>query len=90
VLDHQILSHGPLKRPLPMVVVVHTQRHRYDPGRFQTGFLFRGAKPFTSLSDCQARSKTKLDFHLGASLSTMTFAKLEVRHQSSEPSINIY
>src|ERR671914_1352936 len=37
---------------------------------------------FTGLSDCQARSKAKLDFHFNASLSAVTFAKLEARHQS--------
>jgi hypothetical protein len=44
-------------------------------------FLFRDAKQFTGLSDCQARSKAKLDFHFNASLSAVTFAKLEARHQ---------
>jgi hypothetical protein len=35
------------------------------------------------LSDCQARSKAKLDFHFNASLSAVTFAKLEARQQNS-------
>jgi hypothetical protein len=50
--------------------------------RFQVEFLFRDAKQFAGLSDCQARSKAKLDFHFHASLSAVTFAKLEARHQS--------
>ena len=54
---------------------------RYDKARFQIEFLFRDAKQFTGLSDCQARSKAKLDFHFNASLSAVTFAKLEARHQ---------
>jgi hypothetical protein len=45
-------------------------------------FLFRDAKPFTGLSACQARSKAKLDFHCNASLSAVTFAKLEARQQN--------
>ena len=45
-------------------------------------FLFRDAKQFTGLSDCQARSKAKLDFHFNASLRAVTFAKLEARQQS--------
>ena len=49
--------------------------------RFQIEFLFRDAKQFTGLSDGQARSKAKLDFHFNASLSAVTFAKLETRHQ---------
>ena len=43
--------------------------------------LFRDAKQCTGLSDCQARSKAKLAFHFNASLSAVTFAKLEARHQ---------
>jgi hypothetical protein len=53
---------------------------RYDKARFQIEFLFRDAKQFTGLSECQARSKAKLDFHFDASLSAVTFAKLEARH----------
>lgn len=56
--------------------------YRYYKARFQIEFLFRDAKQFTGLSDCQARSKTKLDFHFNASLSAVTFAKLEARHQN--------
>ena len=53
--------------------------YRYYKARFQVEFLFRDAKQFTGLSDCQARSKAKLDFHFNASLSAVTFAKLEAR-----------
>ncbi len=56
-------------------------RYRYDKARFQIEFLFRDAKQFTGLSDCQACSKGKLDFHFNASLSAVTFAKLEARQQ---------
>ena len=55
--------------------------YRYDKARFQIEFLFRDAKQCTGLSDCQARAKAKLDFHFNASLSAVTFAKLEARHQ---------
>ena len=55
--------------------------YRYYKARFQIEFLFRDAKQFTGLSDCQARAKAKLDFHCNASLSAVTFAKLEARHQ---------
>jgi hypothetical protein len=54
--------------------------YRYYKARFQIEFLFRDAKQFTGLSDCQARSKAKLDFHFNASLSAVTFAKLKARH----------
>jgi DDE superfamily endonuclease len=56
--------------------------YRYDKARFQIEFLFRDAKQFTGLSDCQARSQAKLDFHFNASLSAVTFAKLEARQQN--------
>ncbi len=55
--------------------------YRYYKARFQVEFLFRDAKQFAGLSDGQARSKAKLDFHFNASLSAVTFTKLEARHQ---------
>jgi hypothetical protein len=56
--------------------------YRYYKARFQVEFLFRDAQQFTGLSECQARSKAKLDFHFNASLSAVTFAKLQARHQN--------
>src|SRR4030095_8872234 len=56
--------------------------YRYYKARFQIEFLFRDAKQFAGLRDCQARSKAKLDVHFNASLSAVTFAKLEARHQT--------
>jgi hypothetical protein len=56
--------------------------YRYYKARFQIAFLFRDAKQFTGLSDCQARSQAKLEFHFNASLSAVTFAKLEARPQN--------
>ena len=64
------------------VTLAPQRLYRYYKARFQVEFLFRDAKQFTGLSDCQARSKAKLDFHFNASLSAVTFAKLEARHQS--------
>ena len=58
--------------------------YRYDKARFQIEFLFRDAKQFTGLSDCQARSATKLRFHFNASLSAVSFAKLEARQLSDK------
>jgi hypothetical protein len=55
--------------------------YRYYKGRFQIEFVFRDAKQFTGLNDCQARSKAKLDFHFNASLSAVNVAKLEARQQ---------
>lgn len=44
--------------------------------RFQIELLFRDAKQFTGLSECQARSDEKLDYHLNATLSTVNVARL--------------
>ena len=44
--------------------------------RFQIELLFRDAKQFTGLSQCQARSDEKLDYHLNATLSTVNIARL--------------
>jgi hypothetical protein len=55
--------------------------------RFQIEFIFRDAKQFTGLSDCQARSQYKLDFHFNASLTALNLAKFDAqqRHQSDQP-----
>ncbi|MBC7571409.1 MAG: transposase [Spirosoma sp.] len=44
--------------------------------RFQIELLFRDAKQFTGLTQCQARSDEKLDYHLNATLSTVNVARL--------------
>ena len=58
--------------------------YRAYKARFQIEFIFRDAKQFTGLSDCQARSKAKLDFHFNASLSAVNIAKLEARQQRGD------
>lgn len=45
--------------------------------RFQIEFLFRDAKQYTGLSDTQARSAKKLDFHFNASFLALNLAKYE-------------
>ena len=45
--------------------------------RFQIEFIFRDAKQFTGLSDCQARDLTKLDFHFNSSLMALNLAKFD-------------
>ncbi len=56
--------------------------YRYYKARFQIEFLFRDAKQFTGLTDCQARSQAQLDFHFNASLTALSLAKLEARQQN--------
>jgi IS4 transposase len=52
--------------------------YRFYKLRFQIEFIFRDAKQFTGLSDCQARDVRKLDFHFNASFTALNLAKLEV------------
>ncbi|MBN3883449.1 MAG: transposase [Nostoc sp. JL34] len=49
--------------------------------RFQIEFIFRDAKQFTGLSDCQARDVKKLDFHFNASFTALNIAKLDAHRQ---------
>jgi hypothetical protein len=51
--------------------------YRFYKARFQIEFIFRDAKQFTGLADCQARDSKALDFHFNASLSTVNLAKIE-------------
>lgn len=50
---------------------------RYYRLRYQQEFLIRDAKQFTGLSQCQARSLNKLEFHANVSLSAINVAKVE-------------
>ncbi|WP_372726544.1 hypothetical protein [Nostoc sp. C057] len=43
--------------------------------------MFRDAKQFTGLSDCQARDVKKLDFHFNASFTALNIAKLDAHRQ---------
>ena len=57
--------------------------------RFQIEFLFRDAKQFTGLVDCQARNSVKLEFHFNASFTALNLAKVEAvqQHQTGAPLI---
>lgn len=51
--------------------------------RFQVEFIFRDAKQYTGLCDCQARSQARLAFHFNASLTALNVARLAERSGSS-------
>jgi len=51
--------------------------------RFQIEFLFRDAKQFAGLEDCQARDLVKTEFHFNASLTALNLAKVEAQQQQS-------
>jgi hypothetical protein len=55
---------------------------RYYKARFPIEFLLRDAKQCTGLTDCQARSQAKRNFHFNASLSAGTLAKREAGQQN--------
>jgi hypothetical protein len=51
--------------------------YHYYKARFQIEFLFRDAKQFTGLQDCQARDKQSLHFHFNAALAAVNLAKVD-------------
>lgn len=55
--------------------------------RFQIEFLFRDAKQFTGLTQCQARDQKALNFHFNAAMSAVNLAKLDLlsRHKPEQP-----
>jgi DDE superfamily endonuclease len=67
------------------IALAAARLYGYYKTRFQVEFLFRDAKQFTGLSDCQARSQAKLAFHFNMSLMAVTFAKLEARQNANDP-----
>ena len=57
--------------------------YEYYKSRFQLEFIFRDAKQFTGLCDCQSRQQKSLDFHFNASLAALNIAKLEQQQTQS-------
>jgi hypothetical protein len=57
--------------------------HEYYKSRFQIEFIFRDAKQFTGLCDCQSRQQQSLDFHFNVSLAALNIAKLEQQKTQS-------
>lgn len=55
---------------------------RYYHSRFQIEFLFRDAKQFTGLCDCQARSKEALHSHFNASFTALNLIKWQDRERA--------
>lgn len=57
--------------------------------RFQIEFIFREAKQFTGLCDCQSRDAQKLDFHFNAALSALNLARYDAQlRQTSVDSLH--
>ncbi|TAE46557.1 MAG: transposase [Oscillatoriales cyanobacterium] len=62
----------------------------YYQARFQIEFIFRDAKQFTGLSDCQSRSGQCLDFHFNASLIALNLAKYKAYNSHSSPETFVF
>jgi hypothetical protein len=59
--------------------------------RFQIEFLYRDAKQFTGLNNCEARSRNKLDFHWNMSLTAINLAKIAhwILKKDEKPNVDI-
>jgi hypothetical protein len=55
--------------------------HRFYQARFQIEFLFRDAKPFTGLCDCQSRQREVLHFHFNAAMTALNLLQIEERQR---------
>lgn len=53
--------------------------YRCYKARFQIEFVFRDARQYTGLADCQARSPEAIDTHVNASLMALNLAKVAFR-----------
>ena len=62
--------------------------YKYYKSRFQIEFIFRDAKQFTGLCDCQSRQQQSLDFHFNASLAALNIAKLKQQKTQSDTGEN--
>ncbi|MEG5176199.1 transposase [Microcoleus sp. B3-D7] len=74
----EVQANGKITNALLFSTDVHLppeQIVEYYQARFQIEFIFRDAKEFTGLSDCQARHLPQLDFHFNASLLSLNLAK---------------
>jgi DDE superfamily endonuclease len=58
--------------------------YAYYKARFQIEFIFRDAKQFTGLCDCQSRNESSLDFHFNVSLAALNIAKYDQLPAQSE------
>lgn len=56
--------------------------YEFYGARFQIEFIFRDARQFTGLADCQARQPEALDTHVNASFTALNLAKATLRRDS--------
>lgn len=58
--------------------------YRCYAARFQIEFVFRDARQYTGLADCQARSAEAIDTHVNASLMALNIAKVALQQSQTE------
>ncbi len=62
----------------------------YYRQRFQIEFLFRDAKQFTGLNDCQARDQQALHFHFNLALAAVGITKIEGFKEQDRPQPQVF
>jgi hypothetical protein len=84
----EVQANGHTKNILLFSTDIHLpaeQIFEYYQARFQIEFIFRDAKQFTGLADCQSCNSQRLDFHFNASLSALNLAKYSAYSHHSSP-----
>ena len=56
----------------------------YYKARFQIEFVFRDAKQYTGLGDCQSRNKESLHYHFNASFTALNLVKIQDQLEQKE------
>ena len=90
IYSPSIIWIGKIKNALLFSTDIHLPPEQiitYYQARFQIEFVFRDAKQFTALADCQSPHPQRLDFHFNASLTSLNLAKYQADncHSSSQP-----
>ena len=67
-----------------------TDIYRYYKARFHIEFVFRDAKQFAGLTDCQARDQAALHFHFNAALSSVNLTRLAAHGQHPAPTAHVF
>jgi len=62
--------------------------YRCYSARFQIEFVFRDARQFTGLTDCQARSPEAIDTHVNASLMALNLAKVALQEEKEPAALS--
>jgi len=89
----EVQANGKIKNALLFSTDIHWRPEQiieYYQARFQIKFIFRDAKQFTGLSDCQARHLPRLNFHFNASLIALNLAKYQLSSCHSSAKLFVF